>query len=75
MAKPRRMRRLSQLTGGESAIARKVAIRSQLMGLRSSQSRYSVITTHTTTSTVRTMSLTLGIRAVFAPPGPAPVAG
>src|SRR5262245_3392205 len=75
MAKPRRIFPLSQLTGGESAIARKVAIRSQLIGFRSSQSRYSVIATNTTMSTVRTMSLALGIRAVFALPGRAPVGG
>ena len=39
MAKPRLIRRASQLTGGESATARKMAISSQLIGLRSIQSR------------------------------------
>ncbi len=39
IAKPRLIRRASQLTGGESATARKLAISSQLIGLRSIQSR------------------------------------
>ena len=73
MAKPRFMRLLSQLTGGESAVARKTAASSQPIGLRSVQRRYSVTTTQTTVSTMRTMSRTLIIRAVFAPPGAAPV--
>ena len=39
MANPRLIRRASQLTGDESATARKIAISSQLIGLRSIQSR------------------------------------
>ena len=39
MAKPRLIRWASQFTGGESATARKIAISSQLIGLRNCQSR------------------------------------
>src|SRR4051812_23176592 len=47
------MRRLSALTGPDSAMARKTAISVQPIGLRRRYSRYSAITTATTTSTER----------------------
>src|SRR4051794_32407966 len=47
------MRRLSVLTGPDSAMARNTAISVHPIGLRSREIRYSVITTETTTSTVR----------------------
>ena len=67
MAKPRFIRRASTLTGAESATARKMAISSQLIGLRTIQSRYSVIATHTITSTMRTMSRTLTTKGGIRP--------
>ena len=71
MAKPRFIRRASQFTGDDSATARKIAIKSQLIGLRSCQSRYSTIATQTTTSTMRTMSRTAGTKGGIRPAGAA----
>src|SRR4051812_2475008 len=54
MANPRRILRLSVFTGPDSATARKVAISTQLIGLRSRESRYSETATVMVTSSVRT---------------------
>src|SRR3954470_3543795 len=73
MAKPRFMRLASQLTTGDSAVARKIAASSQPIGFRSVHKRDSVTTTQTTVRTMRTMFRTVIIRGVFAPLRAAPV--